>query len=230
MGNLPGATQQSHAGLEGQAGDPATLSISAGESTVFRFVARPRQRPFFGGAVSYPYQVLVKSQQQQAPPLTGQVISRGMIPIWVLPIVLILCLTVFITAIVAFRDGTQTGTATQTWVANTTQLAGATQTVAANQTAAAIIGQLDTDGDGLTDQYELSINTDPYNPDTDGDRSWDGVEVQVGSNPLIPDTDADGLVDGIEILPCPSPLNPDSDQDGIIDGKDLVLVTQITQP
>jgi len=220
-GNLPGATQQSHAGLEGQAGDPATLSISAGESAVFRFAARPRQRPFFGGAVTYPYQVLVKSQQQQAPPLNGQVISRGMIPIWVLPIVLILCLTVFITAIVAFRDGTQTGTATQTWVANSTQLAGATQTVAANQTAAAIIGQLDTDGDGLTDQYELSINTDPYNPDTDGDRSWDGVEVQVGSNPLIPDTDSDGVVDGSESLPCPDPLNPDSDQDGIIDGKDL---------
>ena len=129
--------------------------------------------------------------------------------------------TVFITAIFAYRDGMQTGNATQTWVAETTVLAGATQTIAANHTAAAIAGQLDTDGDGLTDQYEISIKTDPYNPDSDGDRSWDGVETQVGSNPLIPDTDADGLMDGSEALPCPDPLNPNSDKDGIIDGKDL---------
>ena len=219
--NLPDATQQSPAVLEAQAGDFATLSIPAGETTTFGFTAHPRQRPFFGGAVTYPYQVLVKSQQQEAPPLTGQVIGRGMIPIWVLPIVLILCFAVFITAIFAYRDGMQTGTATQTWVADSTLLAGATQTVVANQTAAALAGQLDTDGDGLTDQNEISINTNPYNPDSDGDRSWDGVEVQVGSNPLIPDTDADGLVDGSEILPCPDPLNPDSDQDGMIDGKDI---------
>jgi Tol biopolymer transport system component len=219
--NLPGATKQSPSVLEGQTRDPAVLSIPAGESAVFRFTAQPRQRPFFGGAVTYPYQVFVKSQQQEAQPLIGQVIGRGMMPIWVLPIMLILCLAVFITAIVAYRDGLQTGTATQTWVAESTLLAGTTQTVAANQTAAAIAGELDTDGDGLTDQYEISINTNPYNPDSDGDRSWDGVEVQVGSNPMIPDTDADGLVDGSETLPCPSPLNPDSDQDGIIDGKDL---------
>jgi hypothetical protein len=174
-----------------------------------------------GGATTYPYQALVKSQQQEAPPLPGQVIGRGIIPIWVLPVVLILCLSVFITAIFAYRDGMQTGSATQTWVAESTVLAGVTQTIVANQTAAAIAGQLDTDGDGLTDQYEISIKTDPYNPDSDGDRSWDGVETQVGSNPLIPDTDADGLMDGSEALPCPDPLNPDSDKDGIIDGKDL---------
>ena len=83
------------------------------------------------------------------------------------------------------------------------------------------IGQLDSDGDGLTDQREAELGTNPYNPDTDGDRSWDGVDVQQGTNPLIPDTDSDGLLDGYEAPPCPVPLNPDSDGNGIIDGKDL---------
>lgn len=214
-------TQSSRTTTGDQSEDPTVLSIPAGVSAAFRFTARPRQRPLMGGTTTYPYQAVVKSQQQEAPPLPGQVVGRGVIPIWVLPIVLILCLTVFITAIFAYRDGMQTGSATQTWVAESTVLAGATQTIAANQTEAAIAGQLDTDGDGLTDQYEISIKTDPYNPDTDGDRSWDGVETQVGSNPLTPDTDADGLMDGSEALPCPDPLNPDSDKDGIIDGKDL---------
>lgn len=70
-------------------------------------------------------------------------------------------------------------------------LSGATQTIAANQTAAVIASQLDTDGDGLTDQRETELKTNPYNPDTDGDKSWDGIEVQLGTNPLNPDTDAD---------------------------------------
>jgi uncharacterized membrane protein len=201
--------------------DPKVVSIPAGASAAFRFTARPRQRPLIASRSTYAYQAVVKSQQQEAPPLPGQVIGRGIIPIWVLPIVLILCLTVFITTIFAFRDGKQSGSATQTWVAESTWMAGATQTVSANQTAAAIAGQLDTDGDGLTDQYETSHNTDPYNPDSDGDRSWDGVEVQAGTNPMVPDTDADGLQDGAESLPCPDPLNPDSDKDGIVDGKDL---------
>jgi len=214
-------TQPPTAAAGEQAGDPTVLSIPPGESGAFRFTARPRQRVWIGGTTAYPYQVSVKSQQQEAPSLLGQVVSRGIIPIWVLPIVLILCFAVFISALLAYRDGVQTGIATQTWVAESTQLFAATQTIAANQTAAAAAGQLDTDGDGLTDQYESSIKTDSLNPDTDGDKSWDGVEVQQGTNPLNPDTDADGLLDGSESLPCPDPLNPDSDKDGIIDGKDL---------
>jgi uncharacterized membrane protein len=214
-------TQPPTAAAGEQAGDPTVLSIPPGESAAFRFTARPRQRVWIGGTTTYPYQVSVKSQQQEAPSLSGQVVSRGIIPIWVLPIVLILCFAVFLSALFAYRNGVQTGIATQTWVAESTLLFGATQTIAANQTAAAVVGQLDTDGDGLTDQYENSIKTDPLNPDTDGDKSWDGVEVQQGTNPLNPDSDADGLLDGSESLPCPDPLNPDSDKDGIIDGKDL---------
>jgi Tol biopolymer transport system component/uncharacterized membrane protein len=225
-GSQPGTRENSQANptqrtAGGQGAEYNVLRIPAGDSAAFRFTARPRQRPWFGGSVSYPYQVRVKSQQGEAPPMPGQVNSRGIIPIWILPLVAVLCIVIFIATIFGFRDGAKTGSATQTAAAESTMVAGVTQTIAANQTAAAIAGQLDTDGDGLTDQRETQLNTNAFNPDTDGDRSWDGVEVQIGTNPLIPDTDADGLLDGLEILPCPSPLNPDTDQDGIIDSKDL---------
>ncbi|MDD5489054.1 MAG: hypothetical protein PHP25_00025 [Candidatus Moranbacteria bacterium] len=43
---------------------------------------------------------------------------------------------------------------------------------------------LDSDQDGLTDQEEKMIGTDPLNPDTDGDGYSDGKEVSSGYNPL----------------------------------------------
>ncbi|MDP1846037.1 MAG: thrombospondin type 3 repeat-containing protein [Candidatus Moranbacteria bacterium] len=43
---------------------------------------------------------------------------------------------------------------------------------------------LDSDQDGLTDQEEKMIGTDPYKADTDGDGYGDGAEVKSGFNPL----------------------------------------------
>lgn len=43
---------------------------------------------------------------------------------------------------------------------------------------------LDSDQDGLTDQEEKSIGTDPFKADTDGDGYSDGKEVESGYNPL----------------------------------------------
>ncbi len=60
----------------------------------------------------------------------------------------------------------------------------------------------DTDGDGLTDGYEVNTSlTDPLLWDTDGDRLNDGDEVNIhGTNPLLPDTDGDGEDDFLEIF------------------------------
>jgi len=44
----------------------------------------------------------------------------------------------------------------------------------------------DQDQDGLADQEEQAIGTDPTNPDTDGDGYSDGVEVNSGYDPLVP--------------------------------------------
>ena len=49
----------------------------------------------------------------------------------------------------------------------------------------------DPDGDGLTNQQEFDLNTNPKNPDTDGDGLPDGWEVANGLNPLVPDADQD---------------------------------------
>jgi large repetitive protein len=71
----------------------------------------------------------------------------------------------------------------------------------------------DTDGDGLTDQLEAALGTDPLEPDTDADGLFDGEEVAVGTDPLDPDSDGDGWLDGAEGV-------GDSDGDGLIDPLD----------
>ncbi len=43
---------------------------------------------------------------------------------------------------------------------------------------------IDSDGDGITDNMEKRLGTDPLNSDTDGDGYLDGAEVKEGYNPL----------------------------------------------
>ncbi|NHJ03873.1 MAG: hypothetical protein EAX90_03555 [Candidatus Heimdallarchaeota archaeon] len=72
-------------------------------------------------------------------------------------------------------------------------------------------GFSDPDEDGLNNQAEALLGTDPFNPDTDGDGLTDGEEVLFvndgsvegqdgyGTNPLDPDSDNDGISDGAEV-------------------------------
>ena len=56
----------------------------------------------------------------------------------------------------------------------------------------------DQDGDGLDDDFETSIGTDPLLPDTDGDGLNDGDEVNLyATNPTL--RDSDGFGDGVEL-------------------------------
>jgi len=70
----------------------------------------------------------------------------------------------------------------------------------------------DTDDDGLGDGREVTnLKTDPLNPDTDGDGLSDGREVKhLGTDPLQADTDNDGYSDKVEVDASTDPLNPNS--------------------
>ncbi|MEY2930225.1 MAG: hypothetical protein RL033_974 [Pseudomonadota bacterium] len=98
---------------------------------------------------------------------------------------------------------------------------------------------LDSDGDGLTNQRELEMGTNPFSVDTDGDLLGDSEEDANGdgrhrgdsnengifepdlgeeTDPTNADTDEDGLSDGLEQLFNTDPFQVDSDGDGIRDG------------
>jgi gliding motility-associated-like protein len=94
------------------------------------------------------------------------------------------------------------------------------------------LGTNDCDNDGLSNDEEDSIGTDPINPDTDGDGIDDGVENNNGSDPLNPcdpnaqitgllDCDNDGLAADDENLIGTDPLNPDTDGDLVNDGDEV---------
>lgn len=74
---------------------------------------------------------------------------------------------------------------------------------------ASIDPNLDTDGDGLTDVFEIQIGTNRNDADSDDDGVPDGQEASPGA-----DFDGDGLVNA---------LDPDSDNDGLFDGTELGL-------
>ncbi|XXT19134.1 hypothetical protein WME94_53800 [Sorangium sp. So ce429] len=106
----------------------------------------------------------------------------------------------------------------------------------------------DTDGDGLVDELEDLIGSDPEDADSDDDGALDGQEPNFRDdhdrdgdiNTLDPDSDGDGLFDGTEVgLDCSNPatdagagscipdadpqtttnpLDPDTDDGGVSDG------------
>lgn len=60
--------------------------------------------------------------------------------------------------------------------------------------------QIDSDKDGLTDNEEKALGTDPLSADTDGDGLGDGDEVNVfKTSPVSSDTDGDSFADGSEV-------------------------------
>lgn len=101
---------------------------------------------------------------------------------------------------------------------------------------------VDTDLDGLSDELEHRLGTDPNEFDTDLDGLGDGFEVFAGLDPLTPDSNGNGIADGDEDLDGDgltnigeqthggSPLLVDTDGDGAFDGAEVVVGTFVDQP
>ena len=83
----------------------------------------------------------------------------------------------------------------------------------------------DSDGDGLTDGYEVNTSsTDPNNADSDEDGLTDFEEINNGSNPIIysVDEDGDGISNSDEKLIGTNPFNLDTDSDGLTDNEEIL--------
>ncbi len=219
----------------------AKLQIPEGQAAIMEFRPSTRQRRWFGSAQSHPFTARISSEKGEIQTQNGEVISKGIIPVWLPPIMIMLCCILIAAAAFIYKtqmDIQKTATAlsmaqTATARAHLEQIvqntAGAIE--AAGGTATALAGTAialgDDDGDGLSNAQEVTLGTSPSNPDTDGDGLNDGKEVNIfGTNPKNLDTDGDTLTDGQEANELKtSAINSDTDGDGLKDGVEVTLGT-----
>lgn len=217
--------------------DRAQIQVAEGKSGTAEFRSEPRQRRWIGGEKIHPISVQVAASKGEPQVHPGEVISRAVLPPWVIQVALVLCVLlgaagIFFTnrAIAVQRQATQTAVAERTGiavvVAGTAQAQTATAEWITNSnlalTATAVWLDEDDDKDGLSNGAELNeYGTLPGVRDTDGDGLDDGQEVNTYStSPLEPDSDGDGVKDGDEVSKGLDPKNPDTDGDGANDAQD----------
>ena len=224
----------------------AALEVQEGNSGTLEFSAEPRKKRWFGREQVYSISVQVSDAAGETQTMAGEMVGKPRLPVWLLPALLMLCLLLggssALAGYFAFSQNqitvNKTGTAraflvtqvreqmTETSVVEATQQAKnlqSTSTAEANATQAAETAAAlgDDDKDGLSQQMERDLGTDPTNPDTDGDGLLDGLEVnQYGTNPKMRDTDGDNISDGDEVNQGLNPLNPDTDGNGLADNVD----------
>jgi len=88
------------------------VGVPPGEVSMVEFRPAPRSRPFLGGEVSLPFVAYVQTPDQETRNLTGEVVTRGLLPGWVLPAVGIALLALIATIVlIAVLGGGGSGAA-----------------------------------------------------------------------------------------------------------------------
>jgi hypothetical protein len=70
------------------------VRVMPGETAAVDFAVSPQSPNWFGGPAVLPYTVVVTSSEGEAQAYNGDIVDRALIPVWVLPALLVLCLTV----------------------------------------------------------------------------------------------------------------------------------------
>lgn len=221
-------------------GEKGRINLQPGQTANVELEVSARQQTLFGNGELFPFEVEVVSTSGARQTLSGEAQSGAAVPLAVLygSVALLTFACVFLIGSYLLSSSNLFGPSPTITPTGTTDplLIQATVTTAANQTAVAAtvlaataVVEGDVDQDGLSDEQEKRIGTDPQKPDTDGDGLRDGDELLVyGTDPLKQDTDGDVLWDGQEVsIYKTDPKKSDTDGDGIPDG---VEVTTGTDP
>ncbi|KAA3663974.1 MAG: FHA domain-containing protein [Chloroflexi bacterium] len=218
-------------------GERGRIRLKPGQTANVELEVDGQKAGLLGGGEIYPFEVEVASVAGGRQALAGAARSGPAIPPALL-YAFVFVLT-FACAVAAFflasnRGFFSGGNPTETATPGIS-VEGATQTaVSASETLAAATNiavtaaaQGDADGDGLSNEQEGLIGTDPNNPDSDADGLTDGEEQLVhGTQPTIADTDGDLLSDGDEVNQyLTDPKNIDTDGDGVSDGAEIINKT-----
>jgi serine/threonine protein kinase len=233
-------------------GERGRITLEPGQTALVEMAVEARQTSWFGREQLYPFEIEVASVKGARHVMTGDGINRPFVPPFWLYALLFLGTVALLLGMLSLwtnrsrlfgigATATPTATlsfpeiaATQTGVAVAQTAAVGTQVAQATNSAATAVAQGDSDRDGLSNEQEAVIGTDPNNPDTDADGLGDGDEVLVHStdprnrdtdndilldgdevnrfrtNPRVADTDGDGIPDGLEIAQGSDPLDPNS--------------------
>lgn len=211
--------------------DTAEVQVPPGGSGAAEFRPELGKRYWFGASKSHPFNGEIATAQGESQNLSGEAVSTPIIPLWMIPVAMMLCVVLLAAGGYLLSDfNSQTAQATQSIQATQTEVArlallvdtdGDGLTDIRERELGTVINSADSDADGLSDKAEVEGVTDPLNPDTDGDGLNDGEEKIWKTDPNAPDTDGDTLSDGQEVKVLnTSPINLDTDGDGMNDNVD----------